>query len=52
MAGVKILDRETKANFHIRIFNVKTGKSRTLSILAPGETEDSLREKIKEILEE
>lgn len=51
MEKVKILDRETKANFEIRIINKETGKSRTLSLLAPGETEESLREKIKEGLE-
>ncbi len=50
MGEVKILDRETKANFEIRIINKVTGKSRTLSILAIGETEDSLREKIKKSL--
>lgn len=46
MDGVKILDRETKANFEIRIINKVTGKSRTLSVFSPGETEDGLREKI------
>lgn len=48
---VKILDRETKANFEIKVLNKITGKSKTLSILAVDETEESLKNKIKDSLD-
>ncbi len=51
MSKVKILDRETKANFVIRVINKITGKSKTLSVLAVDETEESLKNRIKDSLD-
>lgn len=49
--SIKVIDRDQKANFEIRVTNKETGKSRIVSIFAEGETEDSLRDKIKDQLE-
>ena len=49
--SIKVIDRDQKANFEIRVTNKETGKSRIVSIYAESETEDSLRDKIKSKLE-
>jgi len=51
MSEVKILDRETKANFEIKVINKTTGKSKTLSLFTVDETEESLKNRIKESLD-
>lgn len=49
--SIKIIDRDQKANFEIRVTNKETNKSKIVSVYAEDETEETLKDKIKEFLE-
>ncbi len=51
MIKLKVIDRDEKANFEIKILNKVTGKSKSLSIIAVDETEESLKDRIKSSLD-
>jgi len=45
--SIKVIDRDQKANFEIRVTNKETNKSKIVSIYAEDETEETLKDKIK-----
>jgi hypothetical protein len=49
---IKVIDRDQKANFEIRVTNKETGKSKIVSLYSEEETEETLKERIKAFLEE
>lgn len=48
MPKIRLMDRDLKANFEVRILNKETNKSKVISLYAEDETEETIQEKIKE----
>lgn len=47
MTKIRVMDRDLKANFEIRVTNKETGTSRSFNMYAEEQTEETIRDKIR-----